>query len=57
MVVSKKESPPCALKIGDNTIKQVWKLNYLVSLLTENCECDEEIKKRIEMVENAYVYM
>ena len=31
MVVSKRESPACALKIGDNTIKQVQKLNYLGS--------------------------
>ena len=47
MVVSKKESPAFALKIGDNTIKQVQKFYYLWSLLTENGKCDEEIKKRI----------
>ena len=41
MVVSKKESPACTPKIGDNTIKQLQKFNYLWSLLTENGKCDE----------------
>ena len=50
MVVSKRESSVCALKIGDNTIKHdIQKFNYLGSLLTENGKCDEEIKKRIGM--------
>ena len=54
MVVSKKESPACALKTGDNTIKQVQKFNYLGSLLTENGKCDEEIKKRIGRAKDAF---
>ena len=54
MVVSKIESPQCALKIGDNTIKQVQKFNYLVSLLTEIGKCDEEIKKRTGMAKDAF---
>ena len=54
MVVSKRESPACALKMGDNTIKQVQKLHYLGSLLTENGKCDEEIKKRIGMAKDAF---
>ena len=53
MVVSKRESPACTLKIGDNTIKEVWKFNYLGSLLTGNGKCDEEIKKRIGMAKDA----
>ena len=54
MVVNKREHPACALKIGDNTIKQVQKVNYLWSLLTENGKCDEEIKKRIGMAKDAF---
>ena len=54
MVVHKRESPACGLKIGDNTIKQVQKFNYLGSLLTENGKCDEEIKKRIWMTKDAF---
>ena len=54
MVVSKGQSPACALKIGDNTIKQVQKFNYLGSLLTENGKCDEEIKMRIGMAKDAF---
>ena len=54
MVVSKRESPACTLKIGDNTIKQVWKFNYLGSLLTENGKCEEEIKKRIGKAKGAF---
>ena len=54
MVVSKRESPACALNIGDNTIKQVQKFNYLGSLLTENGKCDEEIKKQIGMAKDDF---
>ena len=54
MVVSKRESPACALKIEDNTAKQVQKFNYLWSLLTENGKCDGEIKKRIVMAKDAF---
>ena len=52
--MSKRESPLYALKIGDNTIKQVQKFNYLRSLLTENGKCDEEIKKRIGIAKDAF---
>ena len=54
MVVSRRESPTYALKIGDNTIKQVQKFSCLGSLLTENGMCDEEIKKRIGMAKDAF---
>ena len=54
MVLSKRASPACALKTGDNTIKQVQKFNYLGSLLTENGKYDEEIKKRIRMAKDAF---
>ena len=54
MVVSKRESPACALKIGDNTIKQVQKFIYHGSLLTENDKCDEEIKERIGMAKDVF---
>ena len=48
IVVKKRASTACALKIGDNTIKQVWKFNYLGSLLIENGKCDEESKRELE---------
>ena len=35
-------------------MKQVQKFNYLGSLLTENGKCNEEIKKGIGMVKNAF---
>ena len=54
MVGSKRENPACALKIGDSTIKKVQKLNYLVSLLTENGKCDDQIKKRIGMAKDTF---
>ena len=54
MVVSKRESPASALKIGNNTIKQVQKLYFLGSLLTENGKYDEEIKKGFSMAKDAF---
>ena len=54
MVVSKRESPACALKIGYITIKQVQKFNYLGSLLPESGKCDEESKKKIGMAKDAF---
>ena len=47
LVVSKRESPKCSLKIGDVIIKQVAKFNYLGSTITENGKCDDEIKRII----------
>ena len=54
MVVSKREGQACALKIRDNTIKQVKRFNYLGSLLRENGKCDEEIKKRTRMAKDTF---
>ena len=54
MVVNKRKSSAYALKTVDNTIKQVWRFNYLVSLLTENSKCDEEITKRIGMAKDTF---
>ena len=54
MVLSKIESPACALKTGDNTIKQVHKFIYPGSLLPENGKCDEEMKKRIGMAKDVF---
>ena len=54
MVVSKRESPVCVLKMGHNRIKLVHTFNYLGSLLTENGKCDEEIRKRIGMAKDAF---
>ena len=54
MVVSKRESPACVWKTGDNTIKQVQKFKYHGSLLTDNGKSDEEIKKRIGMAKDVF---
>ena len=54
MVVSKRVSPACALKVRDKTIKQVQKFKYLGSLLRENNKCDEQIKKRIGKAKDAF---
>ena len=47
MVVSRKDSLKCELKICDIKIKQVKKFNYLGSMLTEDGKCDTEIQRRI----------
>ena len=47
MVVSRKDSLKCELKIGDIKIKQVKKFSYLGSMLTEDGKCDTEIQRRI----------
>ena len=54
IVLGKRESPACALKIGNNTIKQVQKFNYLGRSLAQNGKCNEEIKKRIGMAKDAF---
>jgi len=55
LVVSKKtRRPDCRLHIGNNTIKQVSKFNYLGSIIAENGKCEDEIKRRIGMAKDAF---
>ena len=54
MVISKKESPRCDLRIGDAHIKQVQKFNYLGSVIKSDGRCDTEIKKCIGMAKDTF---
>ncbi|XP_069972232.1 uncharacterized protein [Penaeus vannamei] len=54
MVVSKRTSPPCELKIGQEKIKKVQKFNYLGSMVSEDGRCDTEIRKRIGIAKDTF---
>ena len=47
LVVSKKSSPKCYLKLKEQIIKQVSSFNFLGSMITEDARCETEIKRRI----------
>ena len=55
MVISKdKTEKRFSLKIGDETIKQVQRFNYLGSMITKDAKCDQKIRKRIGMAKTAF---
>jgi len=54
LVISKRESPVCTLKVGDQTITQVTSFNYLGSLITEDARCVKEIKRRVALAKSAF---
>ncbi len=54
MVVSKKGSPRCDLRIGDASIQQAEKFKYLGSVITSDGRCDTEIKKRIALAKDTF---
>ena len=54
LVVSKRKSPRCELRIGEVLIKQVDKFSYLGSIITEDGKCDIEIKRRIGMAKDTF---
>ena len=54
LVVSKKSSPKCNLKLKEQTIKQVSSFNYLGSMITEDARCETEIKRRIALAKSAF---
>ncbi|ESO08301.1 hypothetical protein HELRODRAFT_184060 [Helobdella robusta] len=43
--------------ITSKNVKQVNSFNYLGSLITSDCKCDVDIKRRIAMTKNAYSKM
>ena len=53
LVVSKKSSPKCNLKLKEQIIKQVSSFNYLGSMITEDARCETEIKRRIALAKSA----
>jgi len=57
LVVSKKGTPACSLKIGGENIKQVSSFTYLGSLLTDDARCIKEIERRLALVRNGNVAM
>src|SRR5688572_27004482 len=52
--ISKKISSKCELNLDGSKIKQVEKLIYLGSLITEDGRCDGEIKRRIDLAKDAF---
>ena len=54
LVVAKRGSPKCDLKLGDKDIKQVSSFNYLGSIITEDARCEKEIKRRIALAKSAF---
>ena len=58
MVISKKKvTPKCAIRIGNQTIKQVTRFKYLESMLTSDGKSDTEIKNRMGMAKEAFQNM
>ena len=56
MVFSKrKETPASSVKLNNVTIEQVESFNYLGSLLTSDCKCDREIKRRIALAKKSFM--
>ena len=54
LVVSKKSSQKCNLKLKEHVIKQVSSFNYLGSMITEDARCETEIKRRIALAKFAF---
>ena len=54
LVVSKKSSPKCNLKLKEQIIKQVSSFNYLGSMITEDARCETEITRRISLAKSAF---
>ena len=54
LVVSKKSSPKCNLKLKEQIINQVSSFNYLGSMITEDARCETEIKRRIALAKSAF---
>ena len=56
MVFSKrKETPTSSVKLNNVTIEKVESFNYLDSLLTSDCKCDREIKRRITLAKKSFM--
>ena len=54
MSISHNKTPsPCNININGETIKQVFRFNYLGSTITSDGRCDEDIKKRITLSKQA----
>ena len=54
MVFSKrKETPTSSVKLNNVTIEQSF--NYLGSLLTSDCKCDREIKRKFALAKKSFM--
>ena len=55
LVFSKKKiSPECKIHLDGKEIEQVGNSKYLGSILTQDCKCSSEIRKRIAMAKAAF---
>jgi hypothetical protein len=52
--ISRKEGKPMTVNINGNKLEQVTQFCYLGSIITEDCRCHAEIKKRIAMGKEAF---
>ena len=58
MVISnKKEIPNLKIELDGQEVEQVSKFVYLGELITENCKCEEEIRRRIEIARKSFTKM
>ena len=53
MVVCKEGREPCRITLGNITLQEVKRYQYLESWITENARCEEEIRARIGMARTA----
>ena len=55
MVISKKkEISNVKIELDGQGVEQVSKFVYLGDLITENCKCELEIRRRIEITRKSY---
>ena len=56
MVISKKkENPKIKICINNEELVQVEQFEYLGSMITSDCRCDKEIKRRIALAKKAFM--
>ena len=56
MLMFKGMAPTCSIIMGNEQIQQVIKSKYL-NILTENGDCESQIKQRIEIARSAIIKM
>jgi len=54
MAIAKKGKRKVKITINENEIEQVKQYRYTGSVITENGQCEQEIKKRIAMAKTAF---
>jgi hypothetical protein len=54
LIIGKKDEETCNIVVNGTTLKQVSKYNYLGSVITDSGGCEEDVKTRIAMAEEAF---